>query len=388
MPVKAFISYKWEDEAHNHWVEKFATDLRREGIETILDKWEVRLGDSFTDYMTSKIEEAHVVLFIMTTESVSAAEASKGEGGAVKFEMQMATARRTAGEKIRLIGVYREGNNTPAHLRDHRYIDFRRDTDYAAKLRALVDDLIGRNPAPPVQPTGQPLEKEIVNGIGMEFVLIRPGEFQMGLDDGGPDEGLVHTVRIGQPFYLGKYEVTQAEWEAVMGNNPSYFKGDSSRPVDQVSWDDVQEFILKLNEREGVTSYRLLTEAEWEYAARAGSTTAYCFGDDERQLREYAWYKENSGRETHPVGQLKPNSWGLYDMHGNVWEWVQDWYDKDYYQRSPQKDPQGPFSESNRVGRGGSWLNTARGCRSANRGNGSPDFGDNLVGFRLLRTAS
>ena len=143
----------------------------------------------------------------------------------------------------------------------------------------------------------------------------------MGSDAGGSREQSAHRIEISQAFYLGKYEVTQAQWKDVMGKNPSGFKGDN-RPVEEVSWEDVQEFIRRLNAREQGVTYRLPTEAEWEYAARAGSTTAYSFGDDTLQLGEYAWYWENADGTTHPVGQLKPNAWGLYDMHGNVWEWV------------------------------------------------------------------
>ena len=149
-PLKVFVSYKWEDAAHNQWVETLARDLRRSGIEAILDRWEVRFGDSFTDYMTSRIGSADVILFIITTRSVAAVEAPASEGGALKFEMQMATARRTAGEKMRLIGVYREGPRPPAHLRDHRYADFRDDPRYAETFRDLVDDLYERHGAPPV----------------------------------------------------------------------------------------------------------------------------------------------------------------------------------------------------------------------------------------------
>jgi hypothetical protein len=150
-PLKAFISYKWEDVAHNQWVEKFAADLRKAGIESILDRWEVRFGDSFTDYMTSKIRQADVVLFIMTTQSVAAVEAPRGEGGAVKFELQMATARRTAGENMRLIGIYRQGEKTAAHLRDHRYADFRDDSQYESRFKELTDDLLGITRAPSVR---------------------------------------------------------------------------------------------------------------------------------------------------------------------------------------------------------------------------------------------
>ena len=163
------------------------------------------------------------------------------------------------------------------------------------------------------------------NSIGMEFMLIPAGTFMMGSEKGYADEKPQHRVTISRPFYLGKYEVTQAQWEAVMGNNPSRFDG-RNNPVEQVSWEDVRVFIARLNAHEGHTRYRLPTEAEWEYAARAGSTSAYSFGDDAARLGQYAWYGDNSGKTTHPVGQKLPNAWGLHDMHGNVWEWVQGWY--------------------------------------------------------------
>jgi formylglycine-generating enzyme required for sulfatase activity len=169
------------------------------------------------------------------------------------------------------------------------------------------------------------------------------------------DEKPQHRVRITKPFYLGKYLVTQEQWEAVMGNNPSHFKGPKN-PVEQVSWDDCQQFLRQAQREVGVRGgkFQLPTEAQWEYACRAGSTTRYCFGDDESGLGEYAWYDKNSGNKTHPVGEKKPNAWGLYDMHGNVWEWCQDWYDGGYYANSPTDDPTGPGS--NRVLRGGSWF--------------------------------
>jgi formylglycine-generating enzyme required for sulfatase activity len=160
------------------------------------------------------------------------------------------------------------------------------------------------------------------NSIGMEFVKIPAGEFQMGSEEhscGNP----VHRVNIPEAFYMGKYPVTQKQWKAVMGNNPSHFKGDD-RPVEYVSWYDVLGFVEKLNELEGTDKYRLPSEAEWEYACRAGTTTRYSFGDSEAKLRKYGWYDGNSRRETHPVGKKKPNPWGLYDIHGNVWEWCQD----------------------------------------------------------------
>jgi formylglycine-generating enzyme required for sulfatase activity len=216
----------------------------------------------------------------------------------------------------------------------------------------------------------------------MEFVLIPAGTFTMGSEDGDSDERPARQVTISRPFYLGKYEVTQGQWQAVMGNNPSLFQGDAKLPVEQVWWSDVQDFIGKLNAKEGGNRYRLPTEAEWEYAARAGSTSAYSFGNETSLLGEYAWYRDNSGGKTHPVGQLKPNAWGLYDMHGNVMEWVQDWYGR--YSEQSVRDPQGPPSGSHRMRRGGAWNSVATVCRSANRYS-VPGFRDDFLGFRLVR---
>ncbi len=234
----------------------------------------------------------------------------------------------------------------------------------------------------PVIATSQP--KTLANSIGMEFVLIPAGTFQMGAADGEKDERPVRQVTISQPFYLGKYEVTQGQWQAVMGNNPSLFQGDPNLPVEQVWWTDVKEFIRKLNAKEGHNKYRLPTEAQWEYAARAGTTTRYSFGNEATQLGQYAWYKDNADGRTHPAGQLKPNPWGLYDIHGNVWEWVQDWYQR--YQSGAVTDPPGPKTGTHRMRRGCAWNNAANICRTANRYS-APGYRDDFLGFRLLRTA-
>ena len=236
------------------------------------------------------------------------------------------------------------------------------------------------------EPAGWP--KRIRNKIGMEFVLIPAGSFMMGSPDGegNDEEHPRHRVEITRPFYLQTTEVTQGQWKAVMGSNLSYFDscGDDC-PVERVSWEDAQEFIRRLNRMEGREIYRLPTEAEWEYACRAGSSSAYCFGDDEDRLGEYAWYRANSGYETHSVKGKRPNAWGLYDMHGNVWEWCQDWYGEDYYSRSPRRDPRGPSSGEERVIRGGSWCNSAGGLRSAYRNRNAPDLRNRYMGFRVAR---
>ena len=245
--------------------------------------------------------------------------------------------------------------------------------------RAQADGLIAR---------GLEVEaasRELVNSLGMEFARIEAGEFVMGSTNGSSDEVPVHRVRLSQAFDLGKYEVTQAQWEAVMGANPSDFSAcGGTCPVESVSWEDVQAFIGKLNAQEGVGAYRLPTEAEWEYAARAGTQTAYSFGPEASGLGAYGWYAGNSDSGPHPVGRKRPNGWGLYDMHGNVWEWVADWYGD--YSSGLVTDPHGSATGAGRVYRGGGWNSAARYCRAANRLHDAPGDRINSLGFRLVRT--
>jgi len=237
--------------------------------------------------------------------------------------------------------------------------------------------------------------KEIANTIGVKMALIGPGAFLMGSTTGPGDERPAHRVKLTKGFYMGVTEVTQRQWVSVMPNNPSRYKG-GDQPVENVSFEDCVKFCKLLTEKERAqgklpkgAEYRLPTEAEWEYACRAGSKTKYCFGDSETELGEYAWYRENSGR-SHPVGAKKPNAWGLFDMHGNVWEWCGDWYGS--YSAGEKEDPTGaPHTEwgagSHRVFRGGSWGSTAAYCRSAVRNSCSPrgrQFSG--LGFRLVRT--
>ena len=230
--------------------------------------------------------------------------------------------------------------------------------------------------------------KTVTNFIGMEFVLIPAGEFKMGSPlsekHRDSDEGPVHTVTIKKAYYMSKYEVTQKQWREVMDTNPSNFKGDDL-PVERVSWNDAQEFIKKLNKKESTDKYRLPSEAEWESAARAGTTTPYSFGNDESNLSDYAWYYSNSGSKTHPVGQKQPNPWGLYDMHGNVWEWVQDKWHSDYDGAPTDGIAWESGSSSYRVRRGGGWLRLAESCRSASRNNRDPGDRSGNFGFRLLQ---
>ncbi len=233
-------------------------------------------------------------------------------------------------------------------------------------------------------------EKMFTNTIGMEFVLVPAGSFVMGenapLSEGKGDEHPPHDVNITRPFYMGRHEVTQKQWQQVMGTNPSRHKGENN-PVDSVSWNDAQEFIKRLNQKEGTTLYRLPTEAEWEYAARGGAKTRYFFGDNPEALTDYAWVTANAGGTTHPVGTKKPNQYGIYDTSGNVREWVQDWYGEDYYSKSPGTDPAGPQAGYGRAYRGGSKDGAEFPTRSSYRWRETPDTRAQNLGFRLARTA-
>jgi len=238
---------------------------------------------------------------------------------------------------------------------------------------------------PPPLKGEKSLTLKLADGVEMRLVLIPAGKFKMGspANEKGrdKDEGPQRAVTISKPFYMNVCEVTQAQYNAVMGANPSGFKG-ANRPVEQVSWNDAVTFSKKVSQKTGRT-VSLPTEAEWEYACRAGTTTCFSFGADDKDLGDYAWYRKNSGGKTHPVGQKKPNAWGLYDMHGNVWEWCSDWYAKSYA-KLVDKDPRGPKFGFKRVLRGGSWNFNAALCRSARRTWWYPARRFNYFGFRVV----
>jgi len=251
----------------------------------------------------------------------------------------------------------------------------------------LSEELVVKTPS-----AGTPGDT-ITNTLNMSFKLIPSGTFMMGSPTSELERSSVetqHQVTLTKSFYMQTTEVTQGQWKAVMGNNPSYFStcGDNC-PVEQVSWNDVQTFITALNSR-GEGTYRLPTEAEWEYGARAGSTTAFPNGGItntafDSNLDMIGWYYSNSGRKTHPVGQKQANAWGLFDMAGNVWELVQDWYSSTYYTTTAVTNPTGSSTGSDRVARGGCCTSDSQYCRSAYRGSSSPGFRSTVIGFRLVR---
>ena len=258
---------------------------------------------------------------------------------------------------------------------------------------------------------GKPLTEEKIGkkpftipGLSMEMLWCKPGTFTMGspkIEKNRDDDEPPHTVTFTSGFYLGKHEVTQSQWELVMGSNPSWFKG-ADRPVETVSWHDVISFCEKLTEQESKAgrltsgmSYQLPTEAQWEYACRAGTKTPHAFGEASGELHRHGNYADRNTnfdlsdnahddgfKNTSPVGSYKPNGWGFHDMHGNVFEWCADWYGD--YPSGAARDPVGPAYGSSRVGRGGSRSHTAYHARSANRGSLVPAYGGyDFLGFRL-----
>jgi formylglycine-generating enzyme required for sulfatase activity len=279
--------------------------------------------------------------------------------------------------------------------------------EYLSETRPRRERTPARAPGP-LTPGGAGAAARVTSSVGIALVRIEPGSFLMGSPDsdrGASDyEKPQHRVSIRKAYALAETAVTQGQYRTVMGNNPSRFQGSDDLPVERVSWFDAVRFCNELSAREGLTpfykvigktvevpdwtgeGYRLPTEAEWEYACRAGGTTKYSFGDDPSGLGEYAWFRDNSGGKTHPVRERKPNALGLYDMHGNVWEWCWDGYDAEYYAQSPADDPAGPLRSEARVIRGGSWYDDPLNVRSAYRFRLAPENRDDYLGFRVARS--
>jgi formylglycine-generating enzyme required for sulfatase activity len=227
---------------------------------------------------------------------------------------------------------------------------------------------------------------DLGGGISMELVLLPAGELLMGSsakESGRYNDEIQHKVVLGKPFWIGRHEVTQEQWLRVMGSSPSFFKG-ASNPVERVSWPDCQEFVQRLNKRVAGGGFRLPTEVEWEYACRARTVTRYHGGDKDNELAAEAWFSENSGATTHPVGVKNANAFGLHDMHGNVLEWCQDWVGD--YPTGTVVNATGPISGKERVFRGGCWSFPAVFCRSAIRFGREPEVRWNNLGFRVART--
>jgi formylglycine-generating enzyme required for sulfatase activity len=308
-------------------------------------------------------------------------------------QQELATAARTAYDTMRQIDAneYVEAKDKAAKWQE--YLDKFSAADHElAYARERERHWREWRPTPTPAPTpatpnaGDKQTLDLGSGVSMTLVWIPPGTFTMGSPSNessrDSDEGPQTRVTLTRGFWMGETEVTQAQWKAVMGsgNNPSHFKGDTL-PVEMVSWNDAMDFCRRLSERSGRT-VTLPTEAQWEYACRAGTTTRFSFGDSDSSLGNYAWFTSNSGSQTRPVRGKQPNAWGLYDMHGNVWEWCLDWFGA--YPGGSVTDPTGASSGSYRVLRGGSWGYTARYCRSASRGGDGPTGRFHNNGFRVV----
>jgi len=390
-----FISYSHEDEAR---IRDLVRTLEEKGWSIFWDR-RVPTGKTWQSYIGQALSDAKCVVVAWSHHSITSEW--------VLEEANVAKKRRV------ILPVLLDAVDPPFGFTSIQAADL---TDYkpgtfSLRFDQLIQDIAGivggqahtatSKEERILHPSDEVLaQREFRNSIGMKFVLIPTGSFTMGsrmssneLVDrfGGEEEWYKrekphHAVKIERPFYLQTTPVIQGQWQRVMGNNPANFKdcGDDC-PIENVSWEDAQAFMKKLNQVEKRKDYRLPSEAEWEYTCRAGSETEFSFGDDAERLKEFAWYSKNSENKTHPVGEKKPNAWGLYDMHGNVWEWVEDdWHES--YNGAPADggawvdNPRG----SDRVGRGGSWGSGAHNCQSATRHYYWPDLRSNAgVGFRL-----
>jgi formylglycine-generating enzyme required for sulfatase activity len=356
--------------------------LNQHGLETWYSKDNIQTAEEWERSILKGLKACDWFLIVLSTHS----QVSEW----VKDELNWAIKNR----RDRIVPVLIEAcDSSEFHLRLDRiqFADFRVDPEEGRRRLLACWGIV------PEQPGRGAPARSFVNSLGMTLVRIEPGWFVMG--SGDYDDEKPHAVQITKAFYLGAHQVTQGQYEAVMGTNPSQFKGSDDLPVESVSWFDAVAFCNKLSEREnrkpryqiegdavtnlGGDGYRLPTEAEWEYACRAGSTTRYPFGDNEAELGSFAWFEGNSDLETHPVGQRRPNGWGLYDMLGNVLEWCWDGCAPDYYKNSPPDDPAGPPGADARVLRGGGWLDLARYCRPAYRDRATPETRGSVNGFRV-----
>ncbi len=377
-----FLSYSRQD---LDFAVKLERELRKQGVEVWRDESGLVAGDPWADAAGVAIKEADCFILVWSRHAA--------ESNYVKLEWNCALT-----EQIRSVTCFVDDTPPPYLLKGLTVVDGRDFQTAVAKILAAINRQADATTRPPAATSVHRVRKAIGwgglllissllagwyalidrqpdsnitplltagNGLSLEFVPISAGSFQMGSEREG--EGPVRTVRIDHPFELGKYEVTQGQWEEWKKSGPLNQK--DSLPVERVSWDDVQEFLFWLNQGQEEWLYRLPTEAEWEYAARAGSTL-----DGPLELDEVAWYRDNSGDRTHAVGQKAPNRWGLFDMHGNVSEWVQD-----------AGDPGRPTAETYRIARGGGWNNPTASCRSSNRFLFKQSSRLAFLGFRVLR---
>jgi len=426
-PPKVFISYSHDSQEHRLRVYDLLKKLRADGIYCVSDHTMFSPSEGWRAWMQDQIKNANFTLVVCTETYRRRAERKEkpGVGLGATWEAALITDEiyRNYSRNERFIPIVLSQEDVahiPPQFGQVSYYRVDLNEDYELLLRHLTNQPLFEEPPvaarvrslPPISrsedfveqetkgisdqviaqviaqsskpkavplPSGMNLIEDLGNDVKLIMKAIPGGSFLMGSEDSDNTQP-IHQVMLS-PFHIGKYQVTQAQWQAVMKNNPSLYKGDDL-PVEHVSWENAFRFCQKLCEKTG-REYRLPTEAEWEYACRAGSAGRYCFGDSNALLEKYAWYFKNADK-THPVGEKLANDWGLHDMHGNVWEWCQDWYDEDYYWESPGENPQGPSSGTYRVLRGGSFNHPKDQCRSASRGRYTPETVYRYLGFRVV----
>jgi formylglycine-generating enzyme required for sulfatase activity len=389
-----FISYARADRKR---VRTFAEALEKRGWRVWWDQ-RIRSGSSFDRVIEQALSEARCIVVIWSQNSVESdwVRVEAGDGlerdilVSISIEQELRLPLRFRNVHTDLVLDLAVNRALPVFNKIVEDIEAIIDR---AKPESAMTDAEAQQKDEVVKPKEKELSKQqkaFKNTLGMTFVLIPTGTFTMGSKKGNKllsffSSKHTYKVNILRPFYLQTTPVSQSQWLRVMENSPSNFKdlGDKC-PVENITWYDAQEFIKILNKKEGTDQYRLPAEAEWEYACRAGNSNEFSFGSDVKMLGEYAWFSGNSARKTHPVGSKKPNAWGLFDMHGNVWEWVEDdWHSNFDW---PLKEGEAWIDESRgvyRVLRGGSWFNNASYCSSVARDFYKPDDHRTNIGFRL-----
>jgi formylglycine-generating enzyme required for sulfatase activity len=370
--ARIFLCHANEDKAQ---VREVYHRLRAiDGCEPWLDEEDLLPGQDWDYEIKQALKTSDFILIFLSRTSVA-------KRGYFQREMKLVLDawQELPEGAIHTIPIRLDDCDVPESFQRYHWTNLFEPNGFEHIVRAIRAELAKRQGTEP---------SIFTNSIDMEFVLIPAGTFVMGSPDSeteaglGADERPAHRVTISQPFFLGKYPVTQAQWEAVMGNNPSQYKGHPDQPVECVSWDDVRAFLRKLNEQEEGGDYHLPTEAQWEYACRAGTKTSQY-----HHIDAIAWYTANSNGQPQPVGQKLQNAWGLYDMLGNVWEWCHDGRRK--YTADATVDPTGPTSSgADRVIRGCSWVDDAQYVRAANRYWLYPSYSGGILGFRCARSGS
>lgn len=374
-----FISYSRKD---LELVKKIKSEIDRlVGIDCWMDLDGIESGEQFEDVIINAICKCDTILFMMSANSMQS-EWALDELDFAKHEKK----------RIVLVSIDNTEMSGKFYFRYHKYdtITWNSQPQREKLIRNLKSWIgIGQKEkgkmekAQAVEASAPAIQTFTIGNVSFKMIRVDGGTFMMGAtseqgSDAYDEEKPAHQVTLS-PYYIGEAEVTQALWETVMGSNPSKFKG-RNRPVETVSWDDCQEFILKLRQKTG-RKFRLPTEAEWEYAARGGKKSMGYKYSGSNNINEVVWYDDNSNHQTHDVKTKQANELGLYDMSGNVYEWVQDW--KDDYPSSAQTNPTGPSSGSDRMNRGGSWFDSARYCRVSYRCYYSPSFSCIFLGLRL-----